>query len=235
MAKAKASEFVGYIRSKVGSAYLWGGQGETLFGMARKLAGQTGQSAENTEKMVAYMRQQGVKDMGFFDCSGLGVSYLLPAGAISYDMTADGFYRKCAKVDKKGVRPGDMAFLLNVSKKATHIGYVTDTGTVVHALNQTRGVIEEPLDRRSWVFGRPEFCMEYDLGTGQDVDVGSLKAGDRLTLKQAAKGYNTAADALAATRPAVTYPAGEYYVYKVYGGAVNITRSKGKAGAWVVI
>ena len=36
--KAKASEFIKYIRSKVGNAYLWGGQGETLFGLARLLA-----------------------------------------------------------------------------------------------------------------------------------------------------------------------------------------------------
>lgn len=231
--KAKTSEFIIYIRSKVGSAYLWGGQGETLFGLTRKLAKQTGQSEANTEKMIAYMVQQGVKDMEFFDCSGLAVSFLLSVGAISGDMTADGIYRQCKKIKRQEVRPGDMAFLLNSSGKATHIGYVVDWGIAVHALNQSRGVIEEALDRRSWVYGRPEFCLDYDIG--ERTDINKLKAGDKLTLKQATKGYNTAAQALSASKPAVTYPAGEYYVYKVYNGAVNVTRSKGKAGAWVVL
>lgn len=233
MAKARTSEFITYIRSKVGSAYLWGGQGETLFGLTRKLAKQRGQSDANTEKMIAYMVQQGIKDMEFFDCSGLSVSFLLAKGAIGGDMTADGIYRNCKKIKRQEVRPGDMVFLLNASGKATHIGYVVDWGIAVHALNQSRGVIEEALDFRKWVYGRPEFCLDYDLG--EKTDISSLKAGDRLTLGQATKGYNTAAQALAAVKPAVTYPAGEYYVYKVYNGAVNITRSKGKAGAWVVI
>lgn len=233
MAKARTSEFITYIRSKVGSAYLWGGQGETLFGLTRKLAKQTGQSDANTEKMIAYMVQQGARDMEFFDCSGLAVSFLLGKKAISSDMTADGIYRQCRKIKRQDARPGDMAFLLNASGKATHIGYMVDWGTVVHAFNQSRGVIEEALDMRSWAYGRPEFCLDYDLG--EKTDISSLKAGDRLTLGQATKGYNTAAQALSASKPAVTYPAGEYYVYKVYNGAVNITRSKGKAGAWVVI
>ena len=67
--KAKASEFVKYIRSKVGNPYLWGGQGETLFGLVRQLAKRNQQSDVNTEKMITYMEQSGVKDMEFFDCS----------------------------------------------------------------------------------------------------------------------------------------------------------------------
>lgn len=233
MAKAKASEFIKYIRSKVGSAYLWGGQGETVFELIRQLAKQKGQSDSSTEKMLAYMEQSGAKDMEFYDCSGLPVSYLLSVGAISGDMTADGIYKKCTKINKQDARPSDMVFLLNSADKATHIGCIVDYGIVVHSLNQTRGVIEEDLNKRKWVFGRPDFCIEYDLDA--KIDLSTLKPGDKVTITEPVNGYNTANNALVAVNPTVTYPAGEYYVYKVYNGAVNITKSKGKPGAWVIL
>lgn len=236
MAKAKASLFIKYIRSKVGCAYLWGGQGESVYAMIRKVADSKGQSSANTDKMLAFLAAHGVKDLEFFDCSGLGVDYLLDQKAFSSDMTADGLYRKCTKIDKKDVRPSDMVFLLNSSGKATHVGYAVDRTTVVHALNQTVGVIEEPLAKRKWVYGRPDFCIEYDLEEETtEIDISSLKIGDRITLKKAVSGYNTAANARAGVNPVVTYPAGEYYVFRVYSGTVNITRSKGTPGAWVVI
>ena len=232
--KAKASEFIKYTRSKVGNAYLWGGQGETMFSLVRQLAKQKGQSDANTEKMIAYMEQNGVKDMEFYDCSGLPVSYLLSVGAISGDMTADGLYRRCTKINKQDTRPSDMVFLLNSAGKATHIGCIVDYGIVVHALNQTRGVIEEELNKRKWVFGRPDFCIEYDLADEQ-IDVSTLQPGDKVTVKESINGYNTANNAISKVNHTVTYPSGEYYVYKVYNGAVNITKSNGNPGAWVVL
>lgn len=236
MAKAKVSEFTKYIRSKVGCAYLWGGQGESLFSLLRKLAKQNGQSDAKTEQTIAYMKSKGIKDMEVFDCSGLSVTYLLSVGAISYDMTADGIYDKCKKIKKEESREGDMVFLLNASENATHIGYLVDKKTVVHALNQSRGVIEEDVSKRKWVFGRPEFCLEYDLNEEKaETDSKDLKIGDKITIKEPVLGYNTAANAKSGTNPAVTYPAGTYYVYRVYGGAVNITRSKGTPGAWVML
>lgn len=231
--KAKASEFIKYIRSKVGNPYLWGGQGETVFGLIRQLAKQKGQSDTNTEKTLAYMKKNGVKDMEFFDCSGLPVSYLLSVGAISGDMTADGLYRRCAKINKQDARPSDMVFLLNSAGKATHIGCIVDYGIVVHALNQTRGVIEEELNKRKWVFGRPDFCIEYNLE--QKIDVATLKPGDKVTINKKVHGYNNASNAMAAVNPTVTYSADTYYVYKVHGQAVNVTKKKGAPGAWVTL
>lgn len=234
--KAKASEFIKHIRSKVGSAYLWGGQGETVYGLIRMLSKQKDQSDASTAKMLSYLSEHGCKDIEFYDCSGLAVAYLLSVGAITGDMTADGIYRKCTKINASEVRPGDMTFLLSSSSgKAHHIGYIVADGTVVHALNQTRGVITEPLSHRKWVYGRPDFCVEYDLAAGeQESRTDNLKPGDKVTIKTT-QGYNTASSAVSKVNPTVTYPAGDYYVYKVHNGAVNITRSKGKPGAWVAL
>ena len=233
MQKAKASEFIAYIKSKVGSAYLWGGQGERLYDIIAMYADKKNQSESNTVKMLGFLEDKGIQDIQFFDCSGLGVDFLLKQGAVSCDMTANGIYKECEKISEKEARPGDMAFLVNSSGKATHIGYIVEDNIVIHALNQSKGVIEEDLTKRKWVFGRPDFCLEYDLE--QKIEVSSLKPGDKITIDKKINGYNNAANAMAAVNPTVTYLAGAYYVYKVYGQAVNITKKKGVAGAWVVL
>lgn len=232
--KAKTSEFIQYIKSKLGMAYLWGGQGETVFDQLRKLAKIKDQSDANTVKMLTFMQSKGVKDLEMYDCSGLAVSYLMKVGAIEYDMTADGMYRKCAKITIEQARPGDMVFLLNKEGKATHVGFIVDHGTTMHALNQTRGVISEKLSLRKWLFGRPDFCLEYDLEPPK-IDITTLQPGDSIELYESIKGYNTADNAKKATNSTVTYPAGTYYVYKIYNGSVNITKVKGKPGAWVIL
>lgn len=232
--KVKTSEFIRWVESKVGCPYLWGGQGETLFDMVRKYCATKSQSLAATEKMITFLKKKGVVDKEFFDCSGLGVDFLLSYGALKHDTTADGLYRKCVLIDKSEVRAGDWAFFLD-GARAYHIGYMVTNDIIVHALDQEVGVIREKLsDRDEWVaFGRPEFCMEYDLV--EEVDFNNLKAGDKITTTKSLKGYGNADNALKGDKSVCTYSAGTYYVYKVHRGAVNITRHKGIAGAWVVL
>lgn len=232
--KVKTSEFIKWVESKVGCPYLWGGQGETLFDMVRKYCATKSQDKESTEKMIAFLKKKGVVDKEFFDCSGLGVDYLLDHGALSQDTTANGLYNRCTKIERDEVRAGDWAFFLN-GDRATHIGYLVTDDIVVHALDQTVGVIREKLsDRKNWVaFGRPDFCMEYDLP--MEIDLSNLRPGDKITTTKDLKGYNNAENAMKGEKAVCTYYAGEYYVYKVHRGSVNITKKKGVAGAWVVL
>lgn len=232
--KVKTSEFIKWVESKVGCPYLWGGQGETLFDMVRKYCATKSQSKEATEKMIKFLKKKGVVDKEFFDCSGLGVKYLLDHGALKYDTTADGLYRKCVLINEEDVRAGDWAFFFD-GARATHIGYMVTDDEVVHALDQEVGVIREKLSaREDWVaFGRPEFCMEYDIPI--EVALNNLKVGDKITTTKSLKGYTNAENAAKGIKSVCTYAAGEYYVYRVYKGAVNITRHKGIPGAWVVL
>lgn len=232
--KVKTSEFIKWVESKVGCPYLWGGQGETLFDMVRKYCATKSQSKTATEKMVAFLKKKGVVDKEFYDCSGLGVKYLLDHGALKYDTTADGLYKKCVQISMDEVRAGDWVFFIE-DGRAVHIGYMVTDSEVVHALDQTVGVIREKLsDRKEWNgFGRPEFCMIYDLP--QKVDTNNLKYGDKITTTKDLRGYSNADNAFRGLKPVCTYNAGTYYVYKVHNGAVNITRHKGIPGAWVVL
>lgn len=228
--RAKASEYINYVKSKVGNAYLWGGQGESVYELLRALAKKKGQSDSNTERMLAYVSAHGVNNLEFYDCSGLLVSFLLKAGAIERDMTADELYHSCGKISRQEARPGDMVFLFHSSGVATHVGCITDHASVVHALNQTRGVIEEALEKRKWVYARPDF-VEYDLSDEKN----QYKPGDRIFVPEQVQGYQTAMEAMERIHPAATYPKGEYFVYKIYQDAVNITRTKGVPGVWITM
>ena len=224
--------FLEYIESKVGCCYCWGSQGETLYDIVAKFAKSKSQSEEKTVKMLGFMEDNGIKDTQFFDCSGLGVKWLLDHDKIDYDITAAGLYRKCTPITEKEVTTGCWCFLKN-STEIYHIGYLVDDNTVVHAFNQEKGVIKEKRTARKWIYARPDFAFTFTKPQKPQID--TLAVGDKVTLTESVKGYNTADNALKAKNPTVTYPSGEYYVYKFYKNAVNITKNKNVPGAWVLL
>ena len=236
--KVKASESIKWIESMVGNPYLWGGQGESIFDILRKYAKQLGQSVVATDKMIEFLKEHGVVDKRFFDCSGLGVSYLIAFGALKYDTTANGLYKKCDPIEKEKVRAGDFVFFVD-GECASHVGYMVTDEIVVHALDQSVGVIREKLSaRKEWnAFGRPTAYIEYDLEE-EVSDAKNLKVGDKITVKKQLKRYDTALDAKSGTRAKKDlYEPGEFYVYKIDSGtgSVNITKTKGQAGSWVML
>lgn len=233
MGKLQVKEFTKWVKEQVGNAYLWGGQGESVYELVRKLAKKNGQSDERTDKMLKYMNKMGAKDIKFFDCSGLSIYYLMKNNAISYDTTASGLYKLCSPINDSQVVEGDWCFLKNANGDIYHIGYVVDNEKIVHSLNQEKGVIIENRASRKWIYARPDFA--FDFTKPQKPQIDTLEVGYKVTLTESIKGYNTADNALKRRNPTVTYPSGEYYVYRVYNGAVNITKSNGKPGAWVVL
>lgn len=225
-------DFLEYVESKVGCPYMWGGNGETLYDIVAKYANGKSQSEANTVKMLGFMEGHGIKDSQFFDCSGLAVKWLLEHDKIDSDTTAAGLYRLCNPIEESEVTVGCWCFLKN-SNGIYHIGYVVDNNMVVHAFNQEKGVIMEKRSARKWIYARPDFAFTFEKP--QYAQISTLKIGDKVTLNESIKGYNTADNAIKGKNSTVTYPAGTYYIYKVYGQAINITRNKSIAGAWVVI
>lgn len=233
MGRLAVKEFTKWAKAQVGNAYLWGGQGESVYELVRQLAKKNGQSEEKTEKMLAYMKKMGAKDIKFFDCSGLIIKYLIENKGLAYDTTAAGLYKLCDPINDSQVEEGDWCFLKDSSGKIYHIGVVVDNDMVVHSFNQEKGIIMEKRTARRWIYARPEFA--FDFSGLQKSTYDSLTVGATVTITESIKGYNTADNALKGNNPTVTYPKGAYYVYKKYNGAVNITRKKGTAGAWVVL
>lgn len=225
-------DFLEYVESKVGCPYLWGGNGETLYDIVSKYAKGKSQSESKTVKMLGFMEDNGIKDTQFFDCSGLAVKWLLEHGKIDSDTTAAGLYRLCTPIKDNEVTEGCWCFLKN-SNGIYHIGYMTENNMVVHAFNQEKGVIKEKRSARKWIYARPDFAFTFEKPQNDQID--ALKVGDKVTLTESVKGYNTADNALKGKNPTVTYSKGTYYVYKIHNGAVNISKRKGSAGAWVVL
>lgn len=235
--KVKASEFIKWIESKVGCPYMWGGQGETVYGLIKSLAKKKGMSDDAINRMLFFLERHGTADAEFFDCSGLGVQYLLDMGALTSDTTAQGLRNRCEEIERYQLRPSDMAFFVDEDNKATHVGYIVSDGSVVHALDYSHGTIKEKIDdRKEWNwFGRPSKLIEYDLTIDEFIDVTQLKKDDVITVSKPLKGYTTAINAIYEQNPKTTCSPGEYFVYKVYRKSVNITKKKGKPGSWVVL
>ena len=62
---------------------------------------------------------------------------------------------------------------------------------------------------------------------------GSSSLSEKYTLSKSTKIYMNAANAKNQKNSVGSYPADTYYIYKKSDGMINITKSKGKAGAWI--
>ncbi|MDO4813760.1 MAG: glucosaminidase domain-containing protein [Gemella sp.] len=60
-----------------------------------------------------------------------------------------------------------------------------------------------------------------------------VKANSTYILNNNVKTYNSAQSAAKKTSAKSTYTKGNYYIYKNYAGMLNISKTKGKAGAWI--
>lgn len=64
-------------------------------------------------------------------------------------------------------------------------------------------------------------------------DNSKVDIGDNYTLNNQVKVYRNASDAINNKSSVAIYKQGQYYIYKKHGQALNITKTKGKAGAWI--
>lgn len=148
MAKNNKNDFIQYLikEAQNKSIYVWSGQGEYL---ARQTLSNIRAMETSDANMIrvlnriAELYRQGVdiSKVRMFDCSGLGVKFFLSRELIKSDTTANGLLHMCEKIPLDSAQPGDLVFVLNSRKEATHVGYVVDSaGTVVEARGRDYGV-----------------------------------------------------------------------------------------------
>lgn len=167
----KLKAFIEHLLKQVEnhSIYVWGGQGEGGSAITEAWIRKMENSTTNADRAIAFWKKQcnaGYKDkLRAFDCSGLGVYFLLANKLISSDATADGLMKKCKTVQKSGLRVGDFVFKVNTSCKATHIGYVVDCNlNVVEARGRDAGVVKAPLTDGGWnAYGRPTYWTDAEV------------------------------------------------------------------------
>lgn len=162
MAKVKYEDFRNYLETQVKnkSIYLWGGQGETLSKLTDEYIDkkETSEKNANRVKKLRDARKEKYKNLRAFDCSGLGVYFLLKEKAIEKDTTANGLMQRCEKISRDDLREGDFVFRVD-NAEAYHIGYVVENLYVIEAKGRDDGVVKRKLNASGssyWnEYGRP--------------------------------------------------------------------------------
>lgn len=154
------------------------------------------------------------------DCSG----FLKPLSG--HDNTAAGYYKECTKKGDVTKMPKDKMCLVFRTEEGiiVHVGIYMGDGTTYEMYN---GCEHKEFNEKKWDFyGIPDWIVQSNK---------VLAVGDRITLEDEVNGYRTAKDAENGTNVVHKVVPGDYYVYKLYGKAVNISRYKNRAGSWVVL
>lgn len=158
-----------------------------------------------------------------YDCSGL----LTPISG--ENITASNYYAKCK--EKGSIK--------NIPKKKVCLIFRKEGQKIVHVaiylgnnylIEMWDGCEKRKFKEAEWTY--------YGMPTWLEEQPDEIVVGGTVTLTDAIKVYNNAYNAKnKKSALPFTYPAGTYYVYKIHKstGAVNITKTKGTAGAWVML
>lgn len=140
-----AKQLVDYVKSKVGSGYVWSAQGHKY---TRELAEQWGK-AKRAGKPLSYYVTTAAKWIGkeVFDCSGLIVAAFEAILGKYADRTADTF--KAQATESGGIKTIPEIPGLMVWRKG-HIGVYIGGGKVVEARGVNYGVVITDVFKRDW-------------------------------------------------------------------------------------
>lgn len=221
MGKISANGVLQFLKSMhaAGAVYLWGANCEVI---TEELLESLKESfgPEHYEKVLLDQ----VEGKIGADCSGL-------AEPLSgEDNTASGYYANCKKRGSISKMPKDMLCLLFRKQKGkiVHMAFYTGDGMLYEMWD---GCDHREFVESEWTYyGIPDWIIQEEKE--------SLSVGDKITVKTELKRYNTAWDAMNDVRAKEElYEPGEFYVYKIDPdtGAVNISKTKGKAGSWVML
>lgn len=199
-----------------GAVYVWGADGQVITAeLIETLKKRFGTSHYTDIDLVEVEGRIGA------DCSG----FLTALSGT--DTTAAGYYEQCKVKGKAADLPADKVCLLfrQEGGKIVHVAVYTGDKLLTEMWD---GCEQRAFKPSQWTFyGIPAWIE-------QQADK-PLAAGDRVTITKELTGHNTAADAMAKKNVRNRVVPGTYYVYKVYGKAVNISKIKGSPGSWVVL
>ena len=152
----KITEFITYLESHIGDAYVWGAQGQRIDAMLDISAWVRKREDGNliqAARCMRYIKAAKKRPLYAFDCSGLIVYWLLNVkGLIKGDATANGLYAQCSKQGKIGawtIEPGDFVFRRK-SGEMKHVGVYVGNGYTIEAKGRDVGVVKLPLDKGTW-------------------------------------------------------------------------------------
>ena len=153
----KIDDFIAYLTSRLGDAYVWGAQGERVDNRPdlEKWVRRKETSRANAERALAYIKKATKTPLYAFDCSGLIIHWLRDIrGLIDSDTNAQGLYRQCKQQGKLGawqMQAGDLVFRYSFAVgKMGHVGVYVGNGMVIEAQGRDAGVVMRHLSYGGW-------------------------------------------------------------------------------------
>ena len=153
----KIDDFIAYLTSHLGDAYVWGAQGERVDNRPdlEKWVRRKETSRRETDRALTYIKKATKSPLYAFDCSGLIVHWLRDIrGLIDSDTNAQGLYRQCKQQGKLGawqMQAGDLVFRYSFAVgKMGHVGVYVGNGMVVEAQGRDAGVVMRHLSYGGW-------------------------------------------------------------------------------------
>lgn len=200
---------------KAGYIYLWGADGEIITeDLLKRLKARYGTSNYTKIDLAKVEGKTGA------DCSG----FLTRLSG--KDTTAAGYYSDCPKRGIISEMPKDKVCLIfrKENNKIVHVGVYTGDGRLTEMYNDCQ---QRTFIASQWTY--------YGLPDWIEQNAAPIVAGQLIEVPKDTGGYSTAADAINGTNRKTTVLAGTYYVYKVYGKAINVSRVKTSAGSWICL
>lgn len=195
--------------------YIWGADGEVMtkefFALLKKRYG---------EEHYGKIDLSEIEGRFGADCSG----FLTKISG--QNKTAESYYQSC-KIKGPAVTMDLSRVCLVFRKegiKITHVAIYTGDGFLTEMWN---GCEKRKWKASEWTyFGEPDWITQTKP---------PIKAGDTVKIPEALLGYQNASDAEKKKNAKTSLTPGNYYVYKVYKNATNLTKKRGVPGSWVIL
>lgn len=189
----KIDDFIAYLTSHLGDAYVWGAQGERVDNRADldKWVRRKETSRANSERALAYIKKATKTPLYAFDCSGLIIHWLRDIrGLIDSDTNAQGLYRQCKQQGKLGawqMQAGDLVFRYSFAKgKMGHVGVYVGNGMVIEAKGRDYGVVNLHLSYGGWTHQGRHPALAEDTAPTVFRLTSPMMHGENVKLMQAA-------------------------------------------------
>ena len=163
MAKIKVefSEFKAYLISMLGMMYVLGAQGHKFVSLLDKLCAMEKNDYKLINNVLTLLKKKldagvDINSLLAFDCSGLGMYWLMLHGIFKHDMTAKDMYNSIPEKVKSlsAVKEGDFVFTNSLG----HVGYYIGDNMVIEARGTAYGVVMTDLYKREWAkIARPDW------------------------------------------------------------------------------
>lgn len=189
----KVKEFLAYLESHIGDAYVWGAQGERVDNRAdlEKWVRRKETSRREAERAIAYIKKATKTPLYAFDCSGLIIHWLRDIkGLIDGDTNAQGLYRQCTQKGKLGawqMQAGDLVFRYSFAKgEMGHVGVYVGNGMVIEAKGRDYGVVDLHLSFGGWTHQGRHPALAEDTAPTVFKLTSPMMRGENVKLMQAA-------------------------------------------------